>query len=817
MPGYKIYHNNRKAVSRYRSGGITLLVKDELSPFVTVLKNESKLALWFSISKTIMQNDTDLICGIIYIPPIGSKFAHQDPYLELQNEFDIFCSNSKNTLLFGDYNSRTASHSDFVRIDNFICDVYGNDDLLSENLEIIQCFDKCHIPLERKNIDTVSNAYGQQLIEFCKNNNIFMLNGRLDQEDLKLTCKNKSTVDYFLSSAHNFEIISSFKILDFDCLFSDAHCPLSVEINRSKVNISNANARAHQQNPPDINLWDESKRENFVENIDSNEITKINTLLNRISANGQVRPEDINEIISTIENLFTKSALLTFGRKYKHENNKTDNIKKKRWFNTECHNARNAYHVARKLYNKFKTTQYKNQLKIVSREYKAKMKKSYTKFQTENISKLRNLKNAKPREFWTIINALDNKKRETAPLKDLFDFFKNINSNDMEEIEIFEHNYLIDNNETINNLFTEEEILKAVKKLKNNKSNGIDKILNEHIKSTIGIMCPIYVKLFNMILDSGIVPESLSLGDILPIYKNKGSIHQPENYRPITLLSCFGKLFTAMINSRISSYFEENQIIDSCQAGFRKGFSTTDNLFIIQSLVEIAKGNKNKLFCAFVDFKQAFDTVWRGGLWQKMFDSRINGKCFEIIKNMYSNIKSRISTAEGSTVFFPCQTGVRQGENLSPLLFSVFLNDLRHYLCTNGAHGVMCDSDDDENINIFIKLFVLLFADDAVLFSSTKEGLQTTLNVFNNYCITWKLTVNTNKTKVMIFSNGRQANNLKFYLNGAELEIVSEYKYLGIFLARSGAFAKAKKTHSGSGKLCPFFASTENKALKPTH
>ena len=306
-------------------------------------------------------------------------------------------------------------------------------------------------------------------------------------------------------------------------------------------------------------------------------------------------------------------------------------------------------------------------------------------------------------------------------------------------------------------------------------------------------MCPIYTRLFNIILDLGIVPDSWSLGDILPIYKNKGSIHQPENYRPITLLSCFGKLFTAILNTRISSYFDENYIIESCQAGFRKGFSTTDNLFIIQNLVEIAKGNKNKLFCAFVDFKQAFDTVWRDGLWQKMYDSRINGKCFEIIKNMYSNIKSRVSTAEGSTVFFPCQTGVRQGENLSPLLFSIFLNDLRHYLSTNGAQGVLCDSGDDENIHVFMRLFVLLFADDTVLFSKSKEDLQTALNIFSEYCTTWKLTINTAKTKVMIFSSGRQGKNLKFHVNGAELEIVNEYKYLGIYLARSGAFAKAKK------------------------
>ena len=109
-------------------------------------------------------------------------------------------------------------------------------------------------------------------------------------------------------------------------------------------------------------------------------------------------------------------------------------------------------------------------------------------------------------------------------------------------------------------------------------------------------MSPIYVKLFNLIFEKGIVPESWTAGNILPIYKNKGDINAPENYRPITLLSCFGKLFTSILNKRINQYFEENNAISSCQAGYRKGFSTTDNLYILQSLIEISQSSKQKLF-----------------------------------------------------------------------------------------------------------------------------------------------------------------------------------------------------------------------------
>ena len=86
--------------------------------------------------------------------------------------------------------------------------------------------------------------------------------------------------------------------------------------------------------------------------------------------------------------------------------------------------------------------------------------------------------------------------------------------------------------------------------------------------------------------------------------------------------------------------------------------------------------NKNKLLCCFVDFKQAFDSVWRERLWKKLQQHKINGKCLTLIQNMYNNIKSRVVANDKSSIFFPCIQGVRQGENLSPFLFSIFLNDL---------------------------------------------------------------------------------------------------------------------------------------------
>ena len=98
------------------------------------------------------------------------------------------------------------------------------------------------------------------------------------------------------------------------------------------------------------------------------------------------------------------------------------------------------------------------------------------------------------------------------------------------------------------------------------------------------------------------------------------------------------------------------------QEGFRKHHSTTDNLFIIKCLSDILRARKKKIFCCFIDFKQVFDTVWRKGLWFKMLESKRNGKCFNIIYNLYQDIKSKITSKEVCVFFFNFTLGIWQGE-----------------------------------------------------------------------------------------------------------------------------------------------------------
>ena len=543
-----------------------------------------------------------------------------------------------------------------------------------------------------------------------------------------------------------------------------------------------------------VRLWDKNKRNSYVQNLNENKLIQINNDIDTLIQQAEITNSDVNHIIDDIESLFQETCKDTFGTHAHKKQPRTEHSGNKPWFNRECKNARNIYHKIRRLYNKYKTNYFKNLLKTVSKDYKQTMHRNINKFKLDKIEKLKSLKRSNPREYWRIINNNKGPKCQ-APLDDLFNYFKKINNPPPEHDETVPVQGEVQNypyNEAINLPITTEEITEAVAALQNNKSPGSDQILNEHIKSTLSSLLPIYLKLFNIIFDNGIFPESWVLGNIIPIYKNKGKAQNPENYRPITLLSCVGKLFTRIISNRLTKYAEEYNLLNDCQAGFRKGYSTTDNLFIINSLIDIMKMKRQKLYCAFIDFKQAFDTVWRNGLWHKLETYCINGKCLKLIQNLYKNIKSRIKTPEGISAFFPCKIGVRQGENLSPFLFAIFLNDLEHYLKMHRVQSIKCEYNDDD-ILIFCKLLLLLYADDTVIFSESADELQNALNVFQEYCKTWKLTVNITKTKILIISKGRPNLNLHFHYNNSEIEIVAEYKYLGIYLSRSGNYRTAKR------------------------
>ena len=114
------------------------------------------------------------------------------------------------------------------------------------------------------------------------------------------------------------------------------------------------------------------------------------------------------------------------------------------------------------------------------------------------------------------------------------------------------------------------EVEIAIKALNNNKASSHDNLINEYFKASADILSSHLAHIFNIILGSGRFPDSWSKGVIVPVFKKKGDINSVENYRGITLISCFSKLFTSILTRRLTKWCETNEIQTEAQFGFRK-------------------------------------------------------------------------------------------------------------------------------------------------------------------------------------------------------------------------------------------------------
>ena len=177
----------------------------------------------------------------------------------------------------------------------------------------------------------------------------------------------------------------------------------------------------------------------------------------------------------------------------------------------------------------------------------------------------------------------------------------------------------------------------------------------------------------------------------------------------------------------------------------------------------------------------------------------IGGKVLRVIKDLYQKAKSCVRSNNGQkATFFYSNIGVKQGENLSPVLFCLFLNDLKTFMTTQGVTGITLPQNFARDMNItdiqyYVHLFLLLYADDTAILTENAEEMQKSLDVLKQYCDTSGLHLNVDKTKILVFSRGKIRNLPDIFFNNEKIEVVFEYKYLGTLFNFNNRFQKAIK------------------------
>ena len=261
------------------------------------------------------------------------------------------------------------------------------------------------------------------------------------------------------------------------------------------------------------------------------------------------------------------------------------------------------------------------------------------------------------------------------------------------------------------------------------------------LKSGAQYLTTSLTKLFNFILNKGNYPDSWSTGLLSPIFKS-GNKSDPSNYRGICVTSCLGKLFSAVLNNKLLNYLQDHSSIHPSQIGFLKGFRTSDHIFSLRTLIDkyVTNANKGKLFCCFVDFQKAFNSIWHDGLLHKLLHKNIGGQFYHLISDMYSKTKCAVKNGNKRSSFFDYDRGVRQGCILSPLLLNLYLDEFPRLLES---------SRDTDSITLPNGLPVncLFYADDLILILRSAAGLQKQINILHNYSEKWLLKINLKKTK----------------------------------------------------------------------
>ncbi len=279
--------------------------------------------------------------------------------------------------------------------------------------------------------------------------------------------------------------------------------------------------------------------------------------------------------------------------------------------------------------------------------------------------------------------------------------------------------------------------------------------------------------LFNVVFTSGFYPSAWSVARMFTVFKS-GSRKNVKNYRPITVMDSLAKLCDMVLVNRLNLWFTPFRE----QAGSQKGRGCVEHIVALRLITDLCKRKKLLLYVSFVDFSAAYDRVPRKRLFTMLRDLGCVAVMLAALVAVYSVTRSVLGAAIITTA-----VGVRQGSSTSCLLFMLFVNDLI------GLIKGRCGRD-----GILEWLHVLMYMDDTVLLSTTREGMHFKLGLLQKWCINNAMKVNTDKTKNFAI-NGSERDRIPFILEQFNIKNINK-RAGDIVWAEAAAQVAAKRSGS---------------------
>lgn len=637
--------------------------------------------------------------------------------------------NSQNFMLVGDFNSRTKNWQTYD----------------SDSLQSFHHINSIRNSEDSKNVD----SNGKKLLKLCDDFGLIMLNGRsrsdADGKNTFIASMGTSVIDYSIVSIDALHVIKDFRVEAQQ--YSD-HLPIITELETWQEVQSVDTSSSNPMLLPKCK-WSEAVKNNYSNRIMEN----MNVIFSQSPAD-TIEDKSLN-IINTIKASIPKQRSKNF-------------TPKEKWFDYDCFKKRESVLKSLNLCRKFPLSlafrkNYLERKKGLALLCEQKKKDYFIRFAIE----LKNVRN--PKEWWRLVNSMRQKPlnyRCNITTEVFSQYFVALFSPEIlpNSMAYAEPHVTID---PLDRPFTILELKEVLQDFKDNREPGLDRIPYEFYKNAPLEFLLKVLEILNEIFESGITPKSFHRQITKPIHK-KGDVNTASNYRGLAFLDSLYKIYTALLLKRLLKWDLLYNILNECQTGFRKTYSTSDNIFSLMGAAEYCFKKGKKLYAFYVDFSAAFDTINRQLLFYKLSQEGLSTKMLNALKQIYSLTEMTVYSNGELSNFTKVKHGVKQGCLLSPFLFSVYLNDLKNALTGGLKIG-----------KTILKL--LMYADDLVLLAETVEDLQTMINQISEFCRKWGLKINLSKSKTMIFRRGKRVTkNEKWQCNGLEIENVDTYRYLGI-------------------------------------
>lgn len=314
--------------------------------------------------------------------------------------------------------------------------------------------------------------------------------------------------------------------------------------------------------------------------------------------------------------------------------------------------------------------------------------------------------------------------------------------------------------------FSAELVGCCLDKLNAGKSGGADTLTKEHLYFSHPIICSLLATLFNYMLKFSHVPDSFGRGITIPIPKNdncKGG-HDIDSFRGITLSPIVSKLFEHCIIVIFSRYFKTNDH----QFGFKPKVGCQHAIYAVRKVVEYYVENNSTINLCFLDLSKGFDKINNYLLLLKLMKRGLPVALIKLFNCWFNNSYNQVRFCNFLSEPYKILAGVRQGGVLSPLLFSIYIDDLvkkykKHGCCYKGMPAS-----------------AIVYADDILLLASSISELQRMIDICHRELILLDLMVNPSKTVAMRIGSRFNSKCCKLCIDNTSIEWVDEAKYLGI-------------------------------------